>query len=195
MRRVFTCLAVLFSVMVLAACTTSVPETKPVPEMTFDYLGSFPVRVAAVDIEDRYDPERDAADVSSSFPTPPDILLRRYAETRLKAAGEEGTLRFIIEDTHIHHSLVQPAGNLTLWMGMNRKDLYEVDMKVRMYTVSEGGIEGPHSVLNLQRSIAIPQSYSVDERDQEKFKFLELLMKDVDKAVTDTLANKMGLAG
>lgn len=194
-RHILASLMVLGFVSFLAACTSSAPEGKPMPELTFQHVKPLPVKAASLDIENNYDPATDPRDVSSSFPTPPDIALRRYAENRIQPAGEQGTLKFVIEDVHIYHSLVQPGGKLTTWMGMNRKDLYEVDMKIRMFMVDSEGKEGTHSVLNMRRSIAIPHGYSVSEKEHEKFKFLEMLMDDVDSAVTKTLAEKMRLSG
>lgn len=195
MRRFLTSFMVLGCIFLLTACTSSVPEGKPMPELTFQHIAPFAVNVGAVEVENRYDSSSDPNDVSSSFPTPPDILLRRYAENRLQPAGGEGVLKFIIEGVNVHHSLVQPAGNLSQWMGINRKDLYEVNMKIRMYELSPEGREGTHSILNMERSIAIPQSYSVADKEREKFNFLELLMKDVDTAVIQALKEKMNLAG
>ena len=139
--------------------------------------------LTAIDIENNYDPALDPHDVSSSFPAPPDIALRRYADHRLRATGDgQDTLKFVIEDSRIHRSLIQPAGKFTGWLGVKRKDLYEVAMKIRLYTVSPTGQEGTHSILNMRRSISIPHSYSVAEQEHEKSKFLEMLMQDVDDA-------------
>ncbi len=187
------CLLILGSVLALGACSSSSPEGKPLPDMTFAHVEPFSVNVASIEIENRYDPAIDAQDVSSSFPTPPDIALRRYAENRIHPAGSEGTLKFIIDDVNIHHSLVQPIGNFAGWLGVKRKDLYEVSMKIRLYTVSNDGAQSVHSILNMRRSIAIPQGYSLAEKEQEKFLFLESLMKDVDETVVRTLSEKMHL--
>lgn len=189
--RLFLCMVVVLCAGAVSGCTTSAPESKPLPELTFQHITPLPVQVSAVAIENRYDAGRDPHDVSSSFPTPPDIVLRRYAENRLQPVGVAGTLKFIIEDAHVYQSLVRPAGKFTGWMGLNKKDLYEIDLKIRMYTVTGGGEEGVHSILNIRRSIAIPHRFSVAQKEREKFLFLELLMKDIDNAVTDALKNRV----
>ena len=181
------CMAV-FAGFGLTGCTSTIPEGKPMPELTFEHMAPFPVNVAKIDVENQYDPASDPQDVSSSFPSPPDIMLRRYAENRLQPVGQQGTLKFVIEDSHIHHSLVQPAGKFTGWLGIDRKDLYEVVMRLRMFEITADGHERTNAVLNLRRSISIPQRYSVAEKDIEKFKFLEMLMQDVDEANTVPLA-------
>ncbi|MCB9991271.1 MAG: hypothetical protein H6867_07800 [Rhodospirillales bacterium] len=185
---------VLCGVLILTGCTTTVPEGKPLPELTFVHLDRLPVQVARIDIENRYQASADPKDVSSSFPSPPDIALRRYAENRLQAAGGSGVLTFVIDDATIHHSLVQPEGKIANWMGVDRKDRYDVFMRIRMYETGADGFEGTHSVLNFKRTISIPQRYSVADKELEKFKFLEMLMQDVDEAVVATLRDKMHLA-
>ena len=68
----------------LGACTTTVPEGKPLPDMTFAHIQPLSVNVAAVEIENRFNPASDPQDVTSSFPAAPDIMLRRYAELGLE---------------------------------------------------------------------------------------------------------------
>lgn len=193
--RLCLCLMVVGCAVMVSGCATKTPEGKPLPVLTFDNVAPLPVKVAEVNIQNKFDPSADPRDVSSSFPSAPDVALRQFAEKRIQPAGSKGTLEFVIEDAHIHHSLVQPAGKFTGWLGLNRKDLYEVSLRIRMYVQQADGAEGEHSILNLQRSIAIPQRYSVAQKDQEKFNFLEMLMDDVDKALTETLKEKMKIAG
>lgn len=191
--RLYVCFLAFLAISSLAGCSSTIEEGKPLPDLTFEHLAPLPVNVAVIEIVNRYTPGSDPRDQSSSFPTPPDVVLRRYAENRLQAAGAEGILKFVIEDASIHHSLVQPAGKFTGWLGINRKDLYEIFMKIRLYGITPDGQESTHAILNMKRSIAIPQGYTLAEKEEEKFKFLEVLMKDVDKAVTTALHEKINL--
>ena len=185
----------------LAACASSGHESsagKPLPEMTFDHIVPLPLDVAKIDIENDYNPSADPKDVSSSLPTPPDILLRRYAEKKLSAAAKPGgsderTLKFIIEDAHVYQQTIAPDNKMLKWLHMGGKERYDVFMRVRMYTVDAGGHQSTHSILNFTRYIAIPQNYSLAEKELEQFGFLEMLMKDADKAIEETLRDKMGL--
>lgn len=190
----FLLLALVSCLFVLSGCTSSAPESKPMPELTFTHLDRMAVQVASVKVDNNYHQGSDKRDVSSSFPTPPDILLRRYAENKFQPSSSTGTLKFVIDGANIHHSLVQPQGKFSGWMGIGRKDLYEVTMRIKMFVEDSTGAEGTHSILNMRRSIAIPQRYSVAEKEQEKFRFLELLMDDVDQAVTRTIHEKMDIA-
>ncbi|MCB1557064.1 MAG: hypothetical protein KDJ15_07110 [Alphaproteobacteria bacterium] len=182
--------AVLFG---LAGCSaTPRPEGKPLPDMTFQHMPPFPVRVDQVEIVNRYDPDRDPADFSSRFPTPPDIALRRYAETRLQAAGEGGTFFFVIEEAKVTETVLSPASPFLRWMGAAAdKDRYDVLMTLRLYQRFPDGAETPHAVLTFEKSLTIPRSRSLADREQEQFAFLELMMQDVDQVVTATIRDNL----
>ena len=191
MRHLFVLLIIAGGLIGIGGCTTSTPQAKPLPDITFAHMPPFPVNVAVVNIESGYDPAQDSRDISSGFPAPPDVALKSYAAHRLQPAGPAGRLTFIIENVFIHQTLVKPEGDFVGWLGVGREDLYEAEMKIRMHIETEGQSGGTDSVLAIRRSLSIPQSYSVAEKEQEKFIFIEMMMKDVDTAVTSALKDKM----
>lgn len=186
------CISMIF---VLAGCTSTTVGTqgKPVPDMTFAHVEPLLLKVSSIDIVNNYDPSEDAEDMSNALPTPPDIALRRYAESKFKADDFQDTLKFVIEEVYTHVDEQPPVTGLMAWSKPSAKDTYKVVMKVRMYTQNDLGEQSEHSILTFKRSIAIPHSYSVAEREFEQYKFLETLMDDVDNVVTKTLHEKMGL--
>lgn len=180
---------------VLGACSSSTKYSgKPVPEMTFAHVSPLYLDISDVEIENQYDPDRDPDDVSSSFPTPPDIALKRYADTRLKASGAgEDTLKFVIEDARVMHNYIEPEGGFSYWTKTGGKDHYNVKMRLKIFKQEADGDDSTQSILKLERAISIPDTYSLSEREMEQLKFLEMLMNDVDKAVTDILVHKLNL--
>lgn len=178
----------------VTGCTsTTMGDGKPVPDMTFEHIEPLLLRVASIDIINNYDPAQDDKDVSNSLPTPPDIILRRYAERKFKADDFSETLKFVIEECYVHLHEDAPDKGLVAWVSPKAKDTYKVVMKVRMYTQNDLGEQSEHSILTFRRSIAIPQSYSVAQREFEQYQFLELLMQDVDQIITKTLREKLML--
>ena len=180
----------------LGGCTSSIAsvENTKLPELTFDHIMPVQVPVAAIHVENNYEVGADSRDVSSSFPTPPDIVLRRYAEHRLASSGGSGTLKFIIEAAHVYHRYIEPEGIIRKWMRTGGKDRYDVSMRFRMYKVFPNGSESRHSVLTVERYMAIPESTSLARREREQLAFLELLMQDIDEAVTRSLQDTLKLA-
>lgn len=189
-RRILFSFTVFVAVAGLQGCTTSVPA--PLPTLTFEHMGTFPVDVASVEIENRYDRGSDPQDVSAALPASLDKALDDYARARLRPAGQGGVLRFIVENASVHHQVVEPSDKLLDWTGMARKDFYEVEVKIGMEVSSADGWKGgSRSSVNIRRNIAIPQSGTVAQKDREKFDFLENLMADVDQAVTSALKDQI----
>ncbi|MCB9989331.1 MAG: hypothetical protein H6868_08395 [Rhodospirillales bacterium] len=184
----------LFAAFLLAGCTSSIPNGKPVPDLTFAHILPFYVDVSAVDIETRYNHMLDPEDISSGFATPPDIALRRYAEARLQPQGAMNTLKFIIEDASARLNVIEPENKIQSWAGIGRQDRYTVSVRLRLYTETAEGRQGTHSILKFSRDLTVPSSLSLVERETRQVEFLEAMMKAVDKAVVETLRDRMSLA-
>jgi hypothetical protein len=180
--------------MLSGACTSSSVaslENTSLPELDFEDITPVQVSAAAVHVENNYEVGADNKDVSSSFPTPPDIVLRRYAEHRLAPSGDNGILKFVIEDAHIYHSYIEPKGMLGKWTRSGGKDRYDVSMSFRMYKQFPDGSEGPHKALTIERYMTIPESTSIAQREREQVAFLEMLMQDIDGAVIQNLQDTL----
>lgn len=181
--------------LMISGCTSKPSASvSALPSITFAHLETVPVSVSSIDVENLYNPSDDARDVSSTFPTPPDIALRRYAAQRLTATEKmPGTLKFVIEDASVYRKVIKPESQFIEWTGFGDKDRYEVVMKIRLYTLMPSGQDSPHSILNMNKAITIPQSYSLAKKEQAQFEFLHSMMKDVDRAILKTLDEKMHL--
>lgn len=192
MNRVITVLCFLCLAVVEAGCTfSSSVEGKPLPNLTFEHIAPLQVNVRDIEIINLYDPKKDSKDISSTFPTPPDIAVKRYAENRLQANGKRGALKFIIEDSYIHHRYIESEGIVSKWLKLEGKDRYDVTMDIRFYIEYPDGRQSPHSVLKTERYISIPESVSIAEREFEQLGFIERLTEDIDQVVTNGLVRTL----
>lgn len=184
------------SLFCVTACTsTPGANTKAQPELSFTNISPYHVEASRVDVENKYVPGADPKDISSTFPVSPDIALRRYAENRLQPGGQPGALKFIIEDARVYKTLIAPDNKVVNWMGAGNQDQYEVFLKLNLFYANELGMQqGRQGVLNFNRTLTMPASVSLAERELRQLKFLELLMKDVDAAVSKALAEKFSMA-
>ena len=188
------CSFLLVSPFAVTGCSSTAGlHGKPLPDMTFEHVEPLPLKVATVEVINKYSPGGDEQDVSASLPTPPDIALRRYAERRLQNDDVAGALKFVIEDAYVHHKEIVPEKGIMSWMKSEAKDIYNVVMKIRMYSLDAQGLQSDHSILTFRRSITIPQSYSLSEKEYEQFKFIEDMVAEVDGVVTSTLMHKLNL--
>lgn len=195
MKRFITVCAAAACIGLAAGCAGTGPAGDPMPRLTFMQMEPVPLRVAALDIDRGYEASSDIADVSSTFPAGLADSVRRYAERRLAPAGTGGTLHFIVEDAHIHRQEEETGNNLTRWTGLDRSDLYDAVLRLRLYVSYQDGRESDHSILNFHRSLTLPQRYSLEEKDNEKLRFIEAMVDDADRAVVDALISKLNVAG
>lgn len=191
----FSVLLLTVSLFSVAACTsTPVSNSKPQQELSFTNISPYHVEASRVEVENQYVPGADAKDISSTFPVSPDIALRRYAENRLQPGGTTGALKFVIEDARVYQTVIKPDNSVVNWMGAGNQDQYEVFLKVSLYYTDEIGKQsGRKGVLNFNRTLTMPASVSLAEREQRQLQFLEQLMKDVDVSVSKALTEKFSM--
>jgi hypothetical protein len=181
-------------VLCLSACTsTPAPEGKPLPDMTFAHVLDIPVRASVVNIDNKYDPKTNPKDMSIDFPVTPDLAAQRYAEKRFEPDGSPGTFFFVIENSFVSHSVIEPEGTISKLTGFQNKDRYDVYLTLRLYRRDQDGKESKNAVLNFNRYITIPQRYSLSRKEQVKFQFIEYLVEDLDKALLNVIADRMDL--
>lgn len=181
----------------LTACTMSGETARqPLPSLTAPYTQPFYVNASEVIVERKYDPLSNPKDVSSTFPTPPDLALERYAETRLKPAGGVGVLRFIIQDASVFQEQ-KPSPNPTArWLNVDDKDRYTAVLSVGLLRdgVSPMAPGAMGSQMRLERTLTISESSSLAERDRALNNLVAQMLADLDRAVTESLTNTLKLS-
>lgn len=186
--------AIVLTAIPLAGCTMTAEEArKPLPSLTEPFIQPFHVNASEVSIESRYDPLANAQDVSSTFPTPPDVALKRYAETRLRAAGGEGVLRFMIEDASVYQEQKPSPSEIARWLRVDDKDRYTATIRIAMQRdgVSATAPGAMGTQMRVERTLTIPRSTSLAERDRLLHGFMQQILTDIDKAVIDSLTNTL----
>lgn len=183
------------AMMALSACSTtaSEPASMALPELSYAHVVQIPVNVGQVDVVNNYKPGADLRDVSGSFPTPPDMALQNYANNRFKPMGGQDILKIVIDDSHIFHDEEKARGALRRWMGIDSKDIYMAEMKVRVFTISPSGGHSQQVTMTFTGKLEVPESYSIADREAKQLQFVEILMGKVDHAFIDTLQNKLHL--
>lgn len=182
----------------LAACTsTPVSTTSPQQELSFTNVPPYHVNAARVEVETRYVAGADPKDVASSWAVSPDVAVRRYAENRLQPSdmpGQTGALKFVIDDARVYKTMIQPDNKVVNWVGAGNQDQYEMFLKLAIYYTDDVGMQtGRKGELSFNRTLTMPASVSLAEREKRQLQFLEQLMKDVDVAVAKALSEKFSM--
>ncbi len=178
-----------------AAGCSSQSETagKPLPVMTFQHITPLDLNVESVFVESRYHHNPNSDDISASFPAAPDVLLRRYAESRLGPAGTSGSLKVIIEDASVRKRMIDPQNDFFRLLKMDRKEEYTIHAVLRLVKFDDLGIEEKGSILTVERTLTVPESLSLADLEHRQMEALEAMMDDVDGAVRKSLHQTFGL--
>lgn len=182
----------------MTACTSTPVSTKsPQQELSFTNVPPYHVNAARVEVETRYTAGADPKDVASSWAVSPDVAVRRYAENRLQPSdmpGQTGSLKFVIEDARVYKTLIQPDNKVVNWVGAGNQDQYEMFLKLALYYTDDMGMQtGRKGELSFNRTLTMPASVSLAEREKRQLQFLEQLMKDVDTGVAKALSEKFSM--
>jgi hypothetical protein len=195
MRALSGVLLLTVSLIGLSACSsTPSTQSKPLPELSFTNVTPYHVDAARVEVENKYVPGSDPKDISSTFAVSPDVAVRRYAENRLQPGGTQGALKLIIEDARVYLTEIEQANQVVNWMGAGKQDQYELFLKLNLYFTDDLGMQtGRKGELNFNRTLTMPASVSLAERELRQMKFMEQLMKDVDVAVSKALSERFSM--
>lgn len=188
---------VVLSLSPLTACTmTGGDDLEPLPSLTAQFAQPYFVDAASVSVETKYDPMANPKDVSSTFPTPPDLALKRYAETRLRPAGGQGVLHFVIEDASVFKEDLELSNEIARWINVDNRDRYTAIVKIGLFrdAASYGAPGAMGTQLKAERSLTIPDGVSLDERDRYLQDFMARMLTDIDQAVTEALLNTLKLS-
>jgi hypothetical protein len=168
-------------------------DGKPVPEITFQHIDVLRPLVSSVEFADNSPVIPESMDVASRLPEDPKNLVRRFVDNRIVPVGSQGALKFTIEQALVDYEEVDASGAIGQYFWPTRKDRYEISLKVRISYMDDLGRDIKGSVLTFNRSIGIPQSYSLAEKDQALFEALEQLARDIGESITSSLRNTLGL--
>jgi len=198
MKNIFHYIIISAAVLGLAACTTTSANNANAPARILAEFGQpFYVNAANVVVENRYDPMANPKDIASSFPTPPDAALKRYAETRYKPAGGAGTFKFVIEDASVYREALKSQNSAARWVGVDNRDRYTATIKVVLFREGDnyGGAPGAmQNEIRAERTLTIPSTLSLNARDEKFDDFLLQILRDLDAAATSSLTNTLKLS-
>ncbi len=191
-----------FSFLCVGCTKSSHPLGKPTPDISYMHLHPYQVRGGGVEIRQRYVPSEEEATVAQYFPLELDALLRRYAQGRFVLFYPPKTVSKLALDSSLNVPLraifmiekaaltkIKKSGTLEGFFG---SDTYKGHIVVSLTPVGDGGEreEKPH-VIDLVKTIDLPHSLSLSEREFRQFEFLEAMMKDIDSGVIQLVQGKL----
>ncbi|MFA5591919.1 MAG: hypothetical protein WC989_01215 [Micavibrio sp.] len=172
----------------IAACTSG-PLT-PTLQLTFENYQTMPLQVRNVTVQEAYIAADDPDNVASQFVLPPAEAVKRYANKRFSAQGiGDGHLTFVIEDARVHMRQIEQNNRVLSWAGVGKEDEYRVLLQVSITPQPHGTTRVSPSKVRMDRTIVMPSSITLAEREMRQIQFLEKMIADLDAQVQQVLSS------
>lgn len=172
----------------LAGCAPR-PVVRPLPAIGFASPATLPLDVAAVTFANEVtggavaEPARDMRFDLSEWPG---NVVRRWAQERLRAAGDRGEARVVLLESRFVAVPLDTAGTLEGFFTDEQSVAYEGSLAVRVEIVGHPSGDGFAEARSYRRR-TVPESLSIVEREET----LHALYQDVVTALDERLEAEM----
>lgn len=180
MKRIWVAIWAVFAV-ALAGCQ-STPAPTRFPELTYGHLGVIRLDVDKVEIASEYQPALAAPHVDHLFSTPPERAMRRWAQDRLAAAGNNTGrfARFVITDAKVTETNLPRTTGLTGAFTRDQTQRYDLSMSAAIEVREErGNFRSGYATASTSRSRSVREDISVNDREKVWFEMLEQAMNEL----------------
>lgn len=169
-------------------CTGIRHDGQPMPRLTFENYQPVMLNVQNSTVVEAYAGQADPQDIAGQFVVPPAEAVKQYAAKRFSAAGTgDGQFTIAIEDARVHLRSLEENNKLLSWSGIGKEDEYRIFLRLRVSPVPNGTRSSASTILKFDRTLVMPSSVSVAQREERQLKFLEKLMADVDASIMNAL--------
>lgn len=178
----------------LSACAVAHPQSTP--QLTFANYTPLSLSVQSANVVETYKTKTRADDVSGQFVMAPSEAVKAYAANRFKAAGApDGAFTLDIEETFVTVRQIDQKNKVLEWSGVGKEDEYRVYLQVRV-VAQPSGFKGQQSTtIRFDRTLVMPSSTPLVDRDMRQTRFLEQLISDLDKRVNEALDQTPAIRG
>lgn len=177
-----------------AGCAISHPA-KP-PQLTFANYTPIILNVQTPTVLETFKSKTDTADVSGQFVMSPSEAFKTYAASRFKGGGAMGgEFTLDIQESFVHITQIEQDSKVLRATGFGKEDQYRVYMQVNV-AVQPSGFNGRQSTtIKMDRTLVMPSSVTLQERDMRQTRFLEKLIHDLDKRVNEAIDQTPAIRG
>lgn len=189
MRRFYSILVFSVMAMGLAACQ---PPGKPnYPDITFDHLPPIELNVAEIVINTPYQEPLEPPHVGEQFPMSPSRAARRWAEDRLRATGERGSVTVtIIESSAVETELERTTG-VTGLLTKDQAQSYEVRIEMSIEAMDPVGPRAGSASIRVTKKTSVAEDATVNEREQTWHKLTQNTMNNFNEAMEKQIGNTL----
>ena len=176
-----SCIAIwVVLVTALAGCSTT-PPVQRFPELTYGHLGVMRFDASRVEIASEYQPPLRAPNVDHMFPTPPERVMRRWAQDRLAAAGAgDRFVRFVVLDAKVTETNLPRSTGVTGAFTRDQSQRYDLTMAAAIEVREErGNFRTGYATASTSRSRTVREDITINDREKVWFEMLEQAMNEL----------------
>ncbi len=167
------------SVVALAAgCTRPPPRT--FPDIGFTQRGPIVLNVARIAVDQRYRPPMAPPHVEHLFLQVPSEVIRRWADQRLRAAGQSGMATVIIEDARVTEEQLPRTEGVRGLFAIDQAQRYNARLAVRVEATNPALRTGGFALANVERSVTVAEDVSPQGREATWYHLIETAAADLD---------------
>jgi hypothetical protein len=173
------------AVTLLAGCAA---PGSPSPQLTFANYEPVSLNVQTVAVTEAYINPNDPDNIASQFVLPPSEAVKRYAANRFKESSRaDGEFAIAIEDARVHMRQIKQDSKVLQWSGVGQEDEYRVMLQLKV-TSQPSGFKGRQTTtVKMDRTLVMPSSVTLSEREMRQTQFLEKMIADVDARINEAL--------
>lgn len=180
LRNAAVILAGLAPALLAGGCATE-PPTPYYPELTYGHLGKIALDVARIDIKTNYIPPLKPPNVEHRAPVPPYVLIRRWGNDRLAAAGRGRVANLVILDASIRETRLEVQGGVKGMLTREQGARYDGRAAVLLEIRDFGGRQLAFVTARATRSMTVPEGAPIAERERVWFTMSEDLVAELDR--------------
>lgn len=167
--------------LLLFACETPSPVQK-LPQISFKDRPQIALDVSRVTVISEYQAPIKDPNVEHLFPTPPEHAVRRWAEDRLKSAGNGGKeARVIIQDASVIETQLSTDKGFKDAFKNEQAQRYDAKLSVAVQIRDDRGMPMAEVSARVSRSQSVGEKITLNEREKIWFEMTDSMMKDIDR--------------
>ncbi len=178
----------------LSACAVAHPQSAP--QLTFANYTPITLNVLESNVGETYKGKTRGDDVSGQFVMAPSEAVKAYAANRFRSNNVgDGVFTLDIEESFVTVRQIDQKNKVLEWSGVGKEDEYRVYLQVRV-VAQPSGFKGQQSTtIRFDRTIVMPSSTALVDRDMRQTRFLEQLISDLDKRVNEAMDQTPAIRG
>lgn len=180
------------AVLGFAGCATY--DGQPSPTLSFENYAPVMLNVQGMNIQEDYLVKSDPKDVAGQFVIPPNEAIRQYISRRFQSSGTgSGQFNVVIEDARVHFNELKEDNRVLNWSGIGQEDEYEIFVRIKVTPMPDGARASASTYIKMNRTLVMPSSVTVTEREMRQIQFMEKLIADIDASVMKTIGDVPGI--